>query len=268
MIYYVNGKFVDSASAKISINDLGFLYGDGLFETMRFDNKVLFSPYKHMERLLNGLKTINLKIRYNKEELISILTMVINKNTLNNGIIRLMITRGESDSNFPGVFITIKPFYNIPSDPVKIIFLSESDYPIIRFTPAIKSMNYLGNMLAKKEASRLGAFEPLFYNDKKIITECAIRNIFFIKDNTILSPSLDLGILSGVMRDTVFDIAREKGLPIEETHIKLEELQDMDEAFITSTGIGLLSCYWDNWNSSFEISKMIKKELLKRIKIN
>ena len=268
MIYYVNGEFVDSTSAKISINDLGFLYGDGLFETMRFDNKVLFSPYKHMERLLNGLEIIGLRIKQNKEQLISLLTMVVNKNNLRNGIIRLMITRGESDSNSPSILIAIKPFYNIPNDPVKIIFLSESDYPIIRFTPAIKSMNYIGNMLAKKEASRLGAFEPLFYNDEKIITECAIRNIFFIKDNTILSPSLDLGILSGVMRDTVFDIAQDKGLPIEETHIKLEELQDMDEAFITSTGIGLLPCYWDNWNSSFEISKMIKKELFKRIKIN
>ena len=166
MIYYVNGEFVDSISAKISINDLGFLYGDGLFETMRFDNKVLFSPYKHMERLLNGLEIINLKIKKNKEQLISLLTMVINKNNLSNGIIRLMITRGESDSNSPSVFITIKPFYNIPNNPVKIIFLSESDYPIIRFTPAIKSMNYIGNMLAKKEASRLGAFEPLFYNDE------------------------------------------------------------------------------------------------------
>tara|TARA_Y100000590_G_C15554708_1_gene952357 strand:- start:313 stop:1119 length:807 start_codon:yes stop_codon:yes gene_type:complete len=268
MIYYINGEFVDSTSAKISINDLGFLYGDGLFETMRFDNKVLFSPYKHMERLLNGLEIINLKIKQNKEQLISLLTKVIDENTLNHGIIRLMITRGESDSSSPSIFITIKPFYNIPSDPVKIIFLNESDYPIIRFTPAIKSMNYIGNMLAKKEASRLGAFEPLFYNDKKIITECAIRNIFFIKDNTILSPSLDLGILSGVMRDTVFDIAKDKGISIEETHIKAEELQDMDEAFITSTGIGLLLCYWDNWNSSFQMSKMIKKELFKRIKIN
>jgi len=268
MIYFINNKFVDSNHAMISIKDLGFLYGDGLFETMRFNDKNLFSPYKHMKRLLNGLKIINLKINKTEHDLIEIINMVINKNMLKNGIIRLMITRGKAGDNIPGIFITIKPFYTIPDNPVKVIFLDESNYPIIRFTPAIKSMNYIGNMLAKEEASKQGAFEPVFYNSKKIITECAIRNIFFIQNNVIISPSLDLGILSGVMRDTIFDIAKDQGIQIKEKHIRLDEVNTMDEAFITSTGIGLLPCYWDGWTSDFKKTKSIKKELFKRIKIN
>ena len=122
-----------------------------------------------------------------------------------------MITRGNSDITFPlhnvpSVYISIKAFYELPRTPIKVVYLDESKYPIIRFTPAIKSMNYIGNMLAKKDSEALGAFEPVFYNKDKIITECAIRNIFYINNNTILTPSLDLGILSGVMREQIIQI--------------------------------------------------------------
>ena len=267
MIYYVNGKYIDSSKANISISDAGFLYGDGLFETMRFDNRKIFSPLKHITRLQKGLKIINLKINYNQNSLLNLLNSVIEKNNLDYGIIRLMITRGDTNNieEIPSTIIVIKPFYEIPQKPVKVLYLQEEKFPIIRFTPAIKSMNYIGNMLAKNFANSKGAFEPVFYNKSKIITECAIRNIFYIKGNQVLTPSLDLGILSGVMRETIIALVQSMEFNFKESHIPYDDIKDMDEAFITSTGIGLLPCYWDGWKSKFHITKSIKKELFKRI---
>ena len=120
-------------------------------------------------------------------------------------------------------------------------------------------------MLAKNFADSKGAFEPVFYNKSKIITECAIRNIFYIKDNLLITPSLDLGILSGVMRETIINVASSMKLDIKECHISYNTINNMDEAFISSTGIGLLPCNWDGWSSNFKLTLQIKKELFNRI---
>ena len=268
-IYYINGKWVAQQKAVIPFNDSGFLYGDGLFETMRFDNNSIFSFEKHYKRLESGLKVTNLVIPYKKEELYNILNRLINKNSINSGVIRMMITRGTIDSllskSSPNIYISIKPFYKVPNNPVKVVFYSEKKFPIIRYNPAIKSMNYLGNMLAKKKCEKDGAFEPVFFNSDNIITECAIRNIFFIKKNILLTPALDLGILSGVMRDTIINIAKGLNIDYQESYININELDSIDEAFITSTGIGLLPCYWDDKKFTFDLTLEIKKELFYRI---
>ncbi|MBI45551.1 MAG: hypothetical protein CMG66_05245 [Candidatus Marinimicrobia bacterium] len=271
MYYYINGKFKLSHDAKIAFDDSGFLYGDGLFETLRFDNQKLFSPEKHLCRLFKGLEVISLNIEQTASDLLYLLNKVIHKNKLDSGIVRLMITRGASNAeshsfNIPRIYISIKPFYDVPSKPVKVIYLDETKYPIIRFTPAIKSMNYIGNLLSKRECTKQGGYEPVFYNNDKIITECAIRNIFYIKNNTLLTPSTDLGILSGVMRDTIIDISKHIGVKVVEKHIDYNSVNDMHESFISSTGIGLLPCYWEGWKSNYKITKLIKKELFKRIK--
>jgi len=127
-------------------------------------------------------------------------------------------------------------------------------------------MNYIGNMLSKKDCEKQGAYEPVFYNENNIITECAIRNIFYFKNNLLLTPSLDLGILSGVMRETIIEIAKDLNFEVKESHIDYKLINDMDEAFISSTGIGLLPCYWDGWTSTHKNTILIKKELFKRIK--
>ena len=271
MQYYINGQFISSAKANIPFNDAGFLYGDGLFETMRFDNKNIFSYENHINRLFQGLGIIGLKIEENKKSLFSLLNKVIHINNLEFGIIRLMVTRGDTNKNsshynIPCIYISIKPFYSIPDRPVKVVYLDETNYPIIRFTPAIKSMNYIGNMLSKRDCEKQGGFEPVFYNKDRIITECAIRNIFYIKDKILYTPTLDLGILSGIMRETVLNIAKSLQLIVKETYINYDKIDSMDESFISSTGIGLLACYWDNWASEYHYTNLIKKELFKRIK--
>jgi len=266
-IVYVNGKLVPIDDATVSFNDGGFQFGDGLFETIRFQNGKLFSAENHLQRLRNGLEILDLKLDKSNSNIMKILRNVIKKNEINSGLLRLMITRGEilgtpwNHNGKPGIYISIRPITPISENPVKVVYLNESKYPIIRFNPAIKSMNYIGNMKAKKDAESLGAYEPVFYNNARLITECAIRNVFYIKDGVLLTPSLNLGVLPGVMRSTVINIAIEMGMKVDETQIPFETINDMDEAFISSTGIGLLPCYWDGWESEFKITKQLSLNL-------
>jgi branched-subunit amino acid aminotransferase/4-amino-4-deoxychorismate lyase len=116
-------------------------------------------------------------------------------------------------------------------------------------------------MLAKKDAEKEGAFEPVFYNADGYVTECAIRNIFFIQGDKLLTPSTDLGVLPGVMRETIISIAQGANLKAEETNIPFDSINDMDEAFVSSTGIGLLPCAWNGWTSNFVKTSELKRSL-------
>ena len=267
IINYINGEWQSASDSKVSFSDGGFQRGDGLFETIRFQNGILFKPEKHLKRLHSGLNLIQIELSKTNTELISILEEMIRQNNIPSGLLKLMITRGEISGtpwNYtgnPNVYITIRPFTTKPIEPVKVLFYSEKQYPIIRFNPAIKSLNYIGNMLAKKDAEKVNAYEPVFINKEGHITECAIRNIFYIKNNTLLTPSLDLGVLPGVMRDTIMELAPQIGLCVVEDSIPFDSINEMDEAFISSTGIGLLPCYWDGWNSMFSITTLLKERL-------
>ena len=264
-IVYVNGEFVKESNAKIPFNDASFLYGDGLFETIRFDNKCLFLPEKHLARLKSGLSAMNIVIDKNNKEILGILNKIILSNSLNTGLLRLMITRGEISESpwnyngIPNIYVKIREISPRPSSPVKVVFFPESNYPIIRFNPAIKSMNYIGNMKAKNDAETIGAYEPVFFNANNIVTECAIRNIFFINNQKLLTPSLDLGVLPGVMRNTIIELSKSLDIDVEECHINYDDIDIMDEAFISSTGIGLLPVYWESFTSEYLITKKIKR---------
>jgi branched-subunit amino acid aminotransferase/4-amino-4-deoxychorismate lyase len=196
-----------------------------------------------------------------------LLTKIIKKNELETGLLRLMVTRGNVKgapwkyTGSASVYIKIRPLSPEPILPVKVVYYPEKKYPIIRYTPAIKSLNYMGNMLAKKDAEKDDAFEPVFYNGDGFITECAIRNIFFIQDKKLLTPTIELGVLPGVMRDTIISISKEINLTVKEANISIESINEMDEAFISSTGIGLLPCYWNGWKSDFTITSKLKKHL-------
>ena len=266
-INFVNGDWQPASKSTVSLYDAGFLLGDGLFETIRFQNGRLFQPEKHLKRLHSGLNIIQIELDKSNTELNSCLEEMVIRNDIRSGLLRLMITRGKIEGtpwNFtgiPNVYITIRPLTEEPKKPVKVVFYPEEKYPIIRFNPAIKSLNYIGNMLAKKNAEKEGAFEPVFFNRDGYVTECAIRNIFFIQDKTLMTPGIDLGVLPGVMRETIMEIALELDLIVSEKIIPFNSINDMDEAFISSTGIGLLPCYWDGWNSEFPITYLLKEKL-------
>ena len=266
-INFVNGDWQPASKSTVSLYDAGFLLGDGLFETIRFQNGRLFQPEKHLKRLHSGLNIIQIKLDKSNTELISCLEKMVLRNDIRSGLLRLMITRGKIEGtpwNFtgiPNVYITIRPLTEEPKKPVKVVFYPEKKYPLIRFNPAIKSLNYIGNMLAKKNAEKESAFEPVFFNQNGNVTECAIRNIFFIQDKTLLTPNIELGVLPGVMRDTIIDLAPDLDLLVSEENIPVDNINNMDEAFISSTGIGLLPCYWDGWNSKFPITSILKEKL-------
>ena len=266
-INYMNGTWKIDSDSMVPVYDGGFLLGDGLFETIRFDNGKLFYPNKHLKRLFEGLDIIRITLENSSSDIILLLEETIKRNTIKSGLLRLMVTRGEVDGppwkyeGTPGIYITIRSLSPEPEFPVKVVFYPEVKYPIIRYNPAIKSLNYIGNMLAKKDAENEGAFEPVFYNADGYITECAIRNIFFIQDDKLLTPSTDLGVLRGVMRDTIISIAKELNLAPEERNISINAINDMDEAFISSTGIGLFPCYWNEWKSDFIITSTLIKRL-------
>ncbi|MEE9466413.1 MAG: aminotransferase class IV, partial [Candidatus Neomarinimicrobiota bacterium] len=137
-----------------------------------------------------------------------------------------------------------------PHLPVKVKFVTEADYPIARMVPALKSMTYLGNMLAIRDAVAEGAFEPVFVNRDGVITECSVRNIFFIKGNTLHTPDTSLGILPGVTRDLIMELATDFDLTVDTAPILATDVGAMDEAFISSTGIGVYPVTWDGFHST------------------
>tara|TARA_Y100001935_G_scaffold226662_1_gene204461 strand:- start:387 stop:1217 length:831 start_codon:yes stop_codon:yes gene_type:complete len=266
-IFYINGEWVSKKDANIPHEDAGFQRGYGLFETIRFENKKLFRPDKHYERLSNGLS--NIKINFNKsyKEILSLLEQIIEKNKINSGLIRITITIGNIkddpwDFNCDlNIYISIRSMVFSSMNAVKVKFYSEKIFPIVRFHPQIKSLNYLGNMLAKREAANDGFFEPVFYNHEQVITECAVRNIFFIKNQIIFTPSTKLGVLPGIMRETVLEAAKSLNYDISLKNILLKDINLMDEAFITSTAVGVLPCFWGNWKSNYKICLEIKDSI-------
>ena len=273
-INYMNGTWKKASKSSVPLNDTGFLLGDGLFETIRFQNRKLFRLDKHLDRLHASLHNIHIRLESTDAKIQELLDNIIRKNNLHSGLLRLMVTRGNVEGppwQYAGpasIYISIRPLSSEPNLPVKVIFYSEIEYPIIRYTPAIKSLNYIGNMLAKKDADDAGSFEPVFYNGEGFITECAIRNIFFIEDKQLLTPSLELGVLPGVMRKIIISIAKKMNLTATEEKIPIESINAMDEAFISSTGIGLLPCSWDGWKSDYTITLKIKKHLDRLISSN
>jgi len=264
-IYYINGNFVRSEEAKISFHDGGFQRGNALFESIRFKNNNLLHINKHIQRLRNGLDYLEFKIQETDENLIDLMRQTIIKNNLKTGVINLMIS-SNFDINNPlhstvNLYISIREIKSIEHELVKIIFLNEWDFPILRFKNSIKINSYAGNIKALITAKKQNAFDAVFYNRKNEITEATMRNIFFIKKDSIITPPLSLGILPGTTRDLILELCKEQGYDCSEKIIKFEEINDMDEAFLTSSSYGIIPCYWQGWHNQNKKTKKIKKIL-------
>tara|TARA_Y100001970_G_C14191341_1_gene835568 strand:+ start:546 stop:1376 length:831 start_codon:yes stop_codon:yes gene_type:complete len=268
-IYYINGQFVSSKDAVVSFDDGGFQRGNALFETIRFHKQHLFSINNHIERLRKGINYLGFKVDKTDSELISLLFKTIQKNSLESGVIKLMITN-NFDMNNPfdsklNIYISVRPIKKITHELVKIIFLNEWDFPIMRFKNSIKINSYAGNIKALMLAKKSGAFDAVFLNRDKMITEATMRNIFFIKNNIILTPPLSLGILPGTTRALILNLCQELGYDYSEKLIKFDDINNMDEAFLTSSSYGVIPCYWDHWvNKNIKV-KELKKALDNRL---
>ncbi len=255
-IVYANGEWVRQSEATVPFMDSGFWYGDGLFETLRVANGKLFRPHKHLARMHKGMKVLHIDFPVPDEEVVALMEELIKRNGQPETLLRLMCTRGTLEGapwQHPGpsnLFIGFRFPNAEPTFPVKVIFLKEEDYPIGRMVPAIKSMIYLGNMLAIGDAVARGAYEPVFVNRDGLVTECAIRNIFFVQGTTLRTADVSSGILPGVTRDLILELAGGLGLEVDMSPIRADEVNRMDEAFISGTGIGVCPCTWDGFHPS------------------
>lgn len=251
MIVYLDGEFVDSTAAKVSVFDHGLLYGDGVFEGIRFYDGNVFRLVEHLERLEWSAKAILLTLPLTRQELIDATLETCRRNNLRDGYIRLVVTRGPGDLGLapwlcpkPTVFIIASSIQLYPPEHYEN-GLALVTVPTRRINPAalpstVKSLNYLNNILGKIEAKQAGALEGIMLNDQGFIAECTADNVFVLHRGEILTPSASQGALKGITRETMFDLARELGVPIREANLTRYDVWCADECFITGTAAEIM----------------------------
>ena len=246
MKIYIDGEFYDKENAKISVFDHGLLYGDGVFEGIRFYNGRVFRLDEHIDRLFDSARAIALNIGMDKSAVIEATLETIRQNNLQDGYIRLVVTRGVGDLGLNPMLCPKASIFVIAS---KITLYSADKYengldvvtcatrriPHGALSPMVKSLNYLNNVMAKIEAQNAGAGEGLMLNEQGFVSECTGDNIFIIKNGVITTPPISAGALAGVTRSVVFDLAAEFGIPIHEPMMTRYDIFTADECFLTGT---------------------------------
>src|SRR3954469_5126112 len=225
---YISGKFVPQEDAKISVFDHGLLYGDGVFEGLRAYGGKVFRLREHITRLYESAKAIWLTIPMSFEQMCDAVNEAVRVNKLESGYIRLVVTRGAGtlglDPNRcsnPQVIIIADAISLYPKElyekGLEIVTVSVQRMHPAALNPRIKSLNYLNNILAKIEGLQAGCFEALMLNQKGEVAECTGDNIFLVRNGVLLTPPLEAGILEGVTRDAVIEVARDAGIEVRET---------------------------------------------------
>jgi branched-chain amino acid aminotransferase len=244
---YLNGDLVPAGMARVSVFDHGFLYGDGLFETMRSYNGKVFKLGRHLDRLEQSARLMELNLPWEREELSGAVYAVLAENRLDNAYIRLTVTRGEGPVGIdpvlcprPNLVIMAReiPPYNeeIYSQGIKIIIVSTRRNLPEACPPEIKSLNFLNNIFAKMELNKAGVTEGIMLNYRGEVTEGTVSNVFIYKAGRLLTPARECGILPGITRDTVLEIASDTGIPAAEAVLAAEDLLHAEEVFLTNSG--------------------------------
>ncbi|HOJ30533.1 MAG TPA: branched-chain-amino-acid transaminase [bacterium] len=248
---YLDGKFVDEKHAKISVFDHGLLYGDGVFEGLRSYDGKIFRLSQHIKRLYKSAKAILLEIPVSMEEMAEIIKKTIKKNKLKDSYIRVVVTRGVGDLGLdprkcpePTIFVIASKIKLYPEEyyekGLSVVTIATRRNLTESLNPAIKSLNYLNNILAKIEATNAGAMEGLFLNNEGYVAECTGENIFIVVENKLFTPPIFAGALDGISRDAVIQIGREIGLDVEEKLLTRYDLYNSDECFLTGTAAEII----------------------------
>jgi branched-chain amino acid aminotransferase len=247
MKIYIDGKFLDEKSAKVSVFDHGLLYGDGVFEGIRAYNGRVFKLKEHIDRLFYSAKAILLTIPLTHAKIMDAVVETCRRNGIRDGYIRLVVTRGPGGLGLnpnrckqPSVIIIADKIQLYPAELYER-GLDIITVPTVRnlhsaLNPAIKSLNYLNNILAKIEANNAGCEEAIMLNAEGFVAECTGDNLFITKGQRLLTPPLYAGALYGITRGVVMDLAREIGLEVSETNLTRYDLFNADECFLTGTG--------------------------------
>lgn len=243
---YIDGELFDEADAKVSVFDHGLLYGDGIFEGIRFYNGRVFRMEEHMDRLWESARSICIEIPMSRRELDEALLDTIRQNGLRDGYVRLIVTRGVGNLGLnpvqckrPSVIIIASTIALYAEEVYRhgltVVTVATRRMGPATLNPAIKSLNYLNNVLARIEANLANADEALMLNDAGNIAECTADNVFIVKRGQIMTPPITAGALRGITRAVVFDIAAELGIKISEPDLTRHDLYIADEAFLTGT---------------------------------
>jgi branched-chain amino acid aminotransferase len=243
---YIDGKFYSEANAKVSVFDHGLLYGDGIFEGIRFYNGRVFRLEQHLERLWNSARSICLDIPMTRREMTDALLETIRQNHLRDGYIRLVVTRGVGNLGLnpeqcknPSVIIiaaTIALYHeDFYRKGLSIVTVATRRSNPASLNPAVKSLNYLNNVMARIEANLASADEALMLNDAGNVAECTADNVFIIKHGQIFTPPTTAGALEGITRSVVSDIAGEFDIKVIEADFTRHDIFVADECFLTGT---------------------------------
>jgi branched-chain amino acid aminotransferase len=243
---YIDGKFYSEANAKISVFDHGLLYGDGIFEGIRFYNGRVFRLEEHLLRLWDSAHSICLEIPMTMPDMTEAVLETIRQNHLRDGYIRLLVTRGignlglnPTQCKSPSVIIiaaTIALYHeDFYRKGLTIVTCATRRSNPASLNPAVKSLNYLNNVMARIEANLAGADEALMLNDAGNVAECTADNVFIVKRGQIFTPPVAAGALRGITRSVVFGIAAELGVKVRKTDITRHDVFVADECFLTGT---------------------------------
>src|SRR2546423_314335 len=247
MKVYINGKLRDEAEATISVFDHGLLYGDGIFEGIRAYNGRVFKLKEHIDRLLYSAKAILLNLPLTHRQVCEAVLETCRQNRIRDGYIRLVVTRGVGGLGLNPNRCK-QPSVIVIADKIQLYAKAVYDrgmeiitVPTVRnlhsaLNPAIKSLNYLNNVLAKIEANLGGCEEAIMLNAQGFVSECTGDNVFIIKAGKIYTPPLSAGALYGITRSVVIDLARESGIEVTEPDLTRYDMFNTDEGFLTGTG--------------------------------
>lgn len=251
MKVFIDGKFCDESEAKVSVFDHGLLYGDGVFEGIRAYNGRVFRLKEHIDRLFCSAKAILLTIPMSHAEVVAAVVASCKANNLRDGYIRLLVTRGVGTLGLnpnrcknPSVIIIADKIQLYPPEMYEkgmaIVTVPTTRNHVNSVNPAIKSLNYLNNILAKIEANIAGVEEAIMLNAEGYVAECTGDNIFIVKGNQLMTPPLSAGALYGITRGVVMNLAREQGLEVTEPNLTRYDIFNADECFLTGTGAELI----------------------------
>jgi branched-chain amino acid aminotransferase len=255
MWVFLNDRFVGREEAVVSVFDHGFLYGDGVYETIRSYGPRIFMRDQHLARLERSAEAIGLEIPIAPAQWPDLLHEAMRLNEVGNdsadAYLRITISRGAGEIGLdpslcphPTVVIMTKALGNYPAafsrDGVCLTVAKTRRNLPEALSPQIKATNFLNNILAKRESIAAGTFDSLLLNWREELTECTISNLFFYAGGTLRTPALECGILDGITRTIVMTVAQEEGIVVEEGHYQLRALQESDECFLTNTTMEIM----------------------------
>jgi len=251
MKVFIDGKYVDERDAKVSVFDHGLLYGDGIFEGIRAYNGRVFRLKEHIDRLFYSAKAILLTIPMSHAEISRAVVDACRQNKLRDGYIRLVVTRGigtlglnPNKCKNPSVIIIADKIQVYPPElydrGMEIVTVPTVRNLHSALNPAIKSLNYLNNILAKIEANNSGCEEAVMLNADGFVSECTADNLFIVKAGALMTPPLSAGALYGVTRQTVMELAQKSGATVTEPNLTRYDLFNADECFLTGTGAEIM----------------------------